>query len=188
MNNAPLPILSISPTAVWFQVPFDLVPGPAVTVELAHTSVFQGCPSIGVYVVSRTPYLITGQNGYLSLAHQDFSSLVTPASPAQPGEIVHAYAVGLGVVVPAMQTGVPTPTGQLFPLANPIDCSVGYSLGGQQLNVLFAGLAPGTIGIYQIDVQMPSTLPSRALALNCGTPGDIYERSIGAVATPTQPQ
>jgi uncharacterized protein (TIGR03437 family) len=26
--------------------------------------------------------------------------------------------------------------------------------------VLFSGLAPGTIGVYQVNVQIPSTVPS----------------------------
>jgi uncharacterized protein (TIGR03437 family) len=184
MNGVSLPILSIAPTQVWFQVPFDLAPQSRVSVELKHSSVFEGCAAINAPVVERQPYLVTSSSGILTLAHQDFQSLVTQASPVEPGEIVHAYAVGLGIVVPAMQTGVATPLDRLFTLAEPFTCSIGTGPGGSLLNVLFAGLSPGAIGIYQVDVQMPSPLPTQEFFLNCGTPGNVLERHAGLVPVP----
>ena len=104
---------------------------------------------------ARQPYLFN-DGSFLVLAHEDFSDLITNQSPVRPGEKVHAYAVGLGAVTPAVATGV-----------------------------LFAGLAPGMIGIYQIDIRMPSPLPGGDfLFLNCGTPGNDSERHGGYVPIP----
>jgi uncharacterized protein (TIGR03437 family) len=168
-NGSPLPLLSVSPTEVWFQVPFELPIQPSVSVQLANTSQFAGCPATVVDVVPSYPYF------FGSVAHQDFSSLVTNASPAQPGEWIHLYAVGLGVVTPALATGIPAPLDRLYPIANPFECHGGYDVSGQPITVGFAGIAPGMIGIYQVDIQMPYA-PIGGLSINCGTPGNTTER------------
>ncbi len=180
MNATPLPILSVAPGQIWFQVPFELSPGPTVSVRLDHSSLFEGCPAVQVPIVARQPYFVQS-SGYLTLAHQDFGSLVTHDSPVTPGEIVHAYAVGLGAVTPPMQTGIVTPGDPLHPLADPFDCFIGFGSGGPPVRVPFAGLAPGLIGIYQVDVQMPAALPSEDFLLNCGSPGNVAERQGGLV-------
>ncbi len=177
-DGVPLPLLTISPWEVWFQVPFELAPRAAITVALEHSSVFEGCPATQVAVVPRFPYFF--DSGSLIAGHQDFSGLVGVGSPAQPGEIIHAYAVGLGAVAPAMTTGIPAPLDRLFPLADPFECHVGYDQDGQPLEVTFAGLAPGLIGIYQVDIRMPGAAPDTGwLFVNCGTPGSATERHGG---------
>ncbi len=184
VNETPLPLLSIAPHEVWFQVPFDLPLQPSVSVELEHSSFFEGCPAMHVPVVARQPYFFSATDAYLILAHEDFGSVVSRAAPVQPNEIVHAYAVGLGAVTPPMETGIPTPASPLHQLTEPFNCVIGASDSTEQLDVLFAGLAPGMIGIYQVDVRMPSTLPGGDFFLNCGTPGVVKERHGGEVPAP----
>jgi uncharacterized protein (TIGR03437 family) len=36
------------------------------------------------------------------------------------------------------------------------------TLGATSLNVIFSGLVPGYVGLYQVNVQMPASLPSGA--------------------------
>jgi uncharacterized protein (TIGR03437 family) len=36
-------------------------------------------------------------------------------------------------------------------------------LGGQQMQVLFSGLAPGLVGLWQIDIAIPSDGPSGSM-------------------------
>ena len=179
-GGAPLPILSVSPGEVWFQVPFEMATGATISVGLENSSVFAGCPAVTVPVVERDPYFF--DSAMLIAAHQDWSSLVASDSPAQPGEVIHTYAVGLGAVAPAMTTGIPAPLGSLFPLAGPFDCHVGYGMDGQPLEVEFAGLAPGMIGIYQVDIMMPDVAGDTGwMLVNCGTPGNALQRSGGGL-------
>jgi len=179
-GGAPLPILSVSPSEVWFQVPFELATGMTVSVGLENSSVFAGCPAVTVPVVERDPYFF--DSAMLIAAHQDWGSLVSLSSPALPGEVIHTYAVGLGAVTPAMATGIPAPLDSLFRLAGPFDCYVGYGTGGQPLQVDFAGLAPGMIGIYQVDIQIPVVAGDTSwIFVNCGTPGNMLERSGGGL-------
>ena len=180
-DGAPLPLVSISPGEIWFQVPFELAPGSRIAVGLETSSAFAGCAVIGAWVVARAPYFF--DHGSLIAAHQDFSGLVTNQSPARPGEVIHAYAVGLGAVTPAMATGMPTPLDRLFRLADPFDCHAGVYTDDGPLEVVFAGLAPGLICIYQVDIRMPDRAPDGGgFFVNCGTPGNAWERGGGGTA------
>jgi uncharacterized protein (TIGR03437 family) len=70
------------------------------------------------------------------------------------GEVVHLYATGLGAVTPPLATGAVTPSGTLYRANVPLTCSI----GDQPAEVLFAGLAPGTVGVNQVDIRVPAGL------------------------------
>ena len=64
------------------------------------------------------------------------------------------YASGLGEVDTAVATGSPAPASMLVhTLATPA-----VMIGAQQGSVLFAGLTPGAVGLYQINVLMPGNV------------------------------
>ena len=183
MNGKPLPLLIASPTGIWFQVPFEATPGTTATLTVNYGSPFQGC-SLDIPISGRSPYLFQDSTASTIVIHQDFSGLVTRESPAKPGEVVTVYSLGLGGVTPSVPTGLVTPLVPLSPLNWPFACYQGNSIeNGQMLDVPFAGMAPGMIGIYQVNIRMPDPLPSgNPLVINCGTPGNIYERGGGAIA------
>jgi len=88
------------------------------------------------------------------VAHQDFHGVVTRADPAMPGEIVHAYMTGLGGTQPTPLTGSP-PTGLAVASVQPV-CSIALPLKNPEPSpVTFAGLAPGLVGMYQVDILIP---------------------------------
>jgi uncharacterized protein (TIGR03437 family) len=183
LNGAAVPMLAVSAGLIWFQVPWDARPGTTATLSLPSASPFNGCVALQVPVQARAPFFFIGSSGDFLLAHQDFSGLVTTASPAQPGEVITAYALGLGGVSPTIATGVVTPTDRLYPLNWPFACYQSIaSDNGPALDVPFAGLAPGMTGIYQVNIRMPDPLPSGTrMSINCGTPGNIYERGYSIV-------
>jgi uncharacterized protein (TIGR03437 family) len=87
---------------------------------------------------------------------------VTPDNPAIPGEVITIYATGLGPAVlldnsaPAGITGqsdVPVPTTPLTPVDN-------AQVGGSTANVLAAGLKPGLLGVYEVKLQLSTSLPT----------------------------
>ena len=182
MNSTPLPLLSVSPTEIWFQVPFEASPGTTATLTVNYGSPFYSC-SLVIPISGRGPLFLPDNGGNAIFIHQNFSGLVTPQLPARRGEVVTAYALGLGGVTPSVTTGVPTPLDQLHPLNWPFACYQGSAFpDGPPLDVPFAGLAPGMIGVYQVNIRMPDPLPSgTTLVLNCGTPGNIYERDTGSI-------
>jgi hypothetical protein len=87
-------------------------------------------------------------------------TMVTPDNPAVPGEVISIFATGIGLVNAPDGSSVGV-TGQVFqgPAFNtpgvPVDNA---QVGGRTANVLNAGLAPGTLGMYQIDLQISDQL------------------------------
>ena len=93
--------------------------------------------------------------GNLIAQHAD-SSLVDQGHPAKPGETLVMYLVGMGATNPVGVTGAPAPG---LPLA-PAVVQPTVTVGGQTTTVLFAGLTPGGIGLYQINFIVPPTARS----------------------------
>jgi uncharacterized protein (TIGR03437 family) len=77
--------------------------------------------------------------------NQDFS-MNGPANPLPRGQVLVVYATGLGAVMKQ---------GQLSATAAPVTAVV----NGQELPAEFAGLAPGYVGLYQVNVRIPAATP-----------------------------
>jgi uncharacterized protein (TIGR03437 family) len=78
--------------------------------------------------------------------------LNTAANPASAGDALLIYCTGLGTVTPPVAAGSAAPTSQLSNTDNAVTATV----GGQNAQVLFQGLAPGFVGLYQVNVTVPS--------------------------------
>lgn len=108
-------------------------------------------------------------------------SRVDAERPARGGEVITIYAHGLGPTATPVATGTPAPatvelspavsrqltaTFAVFRNANP--ATPRYFEAGQTAGangVVFAGLVPGQIGLYQINVRVPDTLE---IPIPCG--------------------
>ncbi|MBM3798325.1 MAG: hypothetical protein FJW31_30775 [Acidobacteria bacterium] len=92
--------------------------------------------------------------------HEDWMSLVTDASPARPGELIHMFGAGYGPVDGKVQTGEPTPTDRLYRITS--GCTwraLGVLTDPSPIEAPFARLAPGMVGVYQLDFRIPSDWP-----------------------------
>ena len=78
------------------------------------------------------------------------------ASPAVRGEVLAVFATGLGPVQPPVDAGRPAPASPLSITTLPVTATV----GGAPAPVIFAGLAPGLVGVYQVNLSVPSSAPS----------------------------
>ncbi len=149
VDGTPVPLIEADGDSAVFQLPWELFPGShQLEVSRDFSSPFALGNQVSLEVSTTDPWEIAGP------FHQNWTP-VTYASPAQAGEILHFYITGLGPVIGAIQTGEPTPSTTLFPLADMSNCHT----SDPTLNLLFAGLAPGTVGVYQVDAQVTS-LPS----------------------------
>ncbi|HEV2689919.1 MAG TPA: hypothetical protein VGV35_15275, partial [Bryobacteraceae bacterium] len=75
-----------------------------------------------------------------------------PATPVVAGDILAIFCTGLGAVDQTIPDGAAAPSA---PPANTTS-TPGVTVGGKGARVIFSGLAPGFIGLYQIDAVMPS--------------------------------
>lgn len=83
------------------------------------------------------------------------NELVTVSNPIHRGDDLVIYATGLGKTYPEVPVGVPSP---FEPLARALDTPK-ITLGGVTLPVSFAGLTPGLIGVYQVNLLVPRSVP-----------------------------
>jgi uncharacterized protein (TIGR03437 family) len=74
------------------------------------------------------------------------------AQPANAGDTLEIFCAGLGEVSPAVADGEAAPVSTLSRTVAP----VAVTIGGQPAQVQFAGLAPGFVGLYQVNVPVPS--------------------------------
>jgi uncharacterized protein (TIGR03437 family) len=80
---------------------------------------------------------------------------VTSSQPIAAGGYLGIYCTGLGAVMPATTTGAVPAT-----LTNTV-VTPSVLIDGQPIqpaSVLWAGLAPGFVGLYQVNAQVPATL------------------------------
>ena len=88
---------------------------------------------------------------------------ITPDNPAVPGEVITIYATGLGPVVLLDDSGPTGITGQVYqgPVLNaPLTAVDNVQVGGSTANVFAAGLKPGMLGVYELQVQLGTNLPT----------------------------
>src|ERR1700693_3078812 len=77
-------------------------------------------------------------------------------NPTTPGSYIQIYCTGLGPVTNQPPTGGSA-------LVSPLSAtttSPTVTIGGTAATVVFSGLAPGAIGEYQVNVQVPASAPS----------------------------
>jgi uncharacterized protein (TIGR03437 family) len=84
------------------------------------------------------------------------NTLVTPSSPAQPGEVLTIYGTGAGKLNHQPLDGMAAPAS---PPATTADTPT-VTVGGAAATVPFSGLAPGFVGLLQINIQLPAVLPA----------------------------
>jgi uncharacterized protein (TIGR03437 family) len=75
--------------------------------------------------------------------------------PAVKGEHISIFANGLGRVAETVLPGEAAPLDRLLRLT----MGIRVLLGDIEVEPLFAGLAPGEVGVYQIDVSIPDVSP-----------------------------
>ena len=82
------------------------------------------------------------------------NALADSNNPLHAGDVATIYCTGLGTVDPAVPEGVAASTTVLSRTTNPVTVTI----GGQNAAVAFAGLAPGFVGLYQVNVSVPAGL------------------------------
>jgi uncharacterized protein (TIGR03437 family) len=154
------PLYYVSPGQINAQVPFELTAGnPYQVIVSANGALSTPNP---IQLTSDAPGIAQYAAGQAIAQHVSDNSLVTETSPAKPGEYVVVYVSGMGMTNPNVASGIASPSTNL---ATPLD-SATFTLNGASVpNILFAGLTPTLVGLYQVDFQVPPNAPNGDLPL-----------------------
>jgi len=163
MDGVAVPITSLvklnGQEQVTVQAPFVLDARPIVHVSVLTSA---GVSDPVPVLVSRAHiglFLIDGING--AILRGANSSVVGPANPVAKGEGIVIFATGLGATSNAPPAGVASPSN---PLAETV-LKPTVTIGGANAQVLFSGLSPGFVGLYQINAIVPEPISSGSLNL-----------------------
>jgi uncharacterized protein (TIGR03437 family) len=151
VNGAVAPVVFVSPTQVNFQLPFGISGNADVVLrtpggisDSIRASIQSTAPSVFLSTAgseSDIPAVVRATNG----------GLVSVSNPIHLNDRVIIYLTGLGRTAPEVATGAPAPSSPLAEAVAPVT----VTLGGSGLFVEFAGLTPGGVGVYQINVSVP---------------------------------
>ena len=111
-------------------------------------------------------FVIGGRQHVVALFPDGFTYVLPPgaiagvaARRAQPGDAITLYGVGFGAVTPASLAG------QVAQGSTALASPLVVTIGGQRAAVSYAGLAPGAVGLYQINLTVPAVPASDATPL-----------------------
>ena len=139
---------------------------------MVEVTTLDGATSLLVPVMPVAPAIIAG-----SVIHSATGAPVNGDNPATAGEVLTLFATGLGATNPAVPSGAPAPSAPLAVTAVPVT----VVMRDWSANVLFSGLAPGSVGLYQVSFVVPDGM-SGTLQLTISA----AERLSSAVAVPTR--
>ena len=164
-NGIPAPLFFVSGTQINAQVPFELMTAAgSVTVQVKRGSETSTAQPIGMAAVSPGVFTLnqdgTGQ-GTILIANTPFlaapTGVLEDSRPAQREEFISIFCTGLGLVQPEVPSGDVAPSTP--PLAETLSPTL-VNIAGLPALVTFSGLAPGFVGLYQVNVQVPAGVPS----------------------------
>jgi uncharacterized protein (TIGR03437 family) len=151
-----MPLIFVSPSQINAQMPFQAI---GDTVVVVHTpggvsdnynlTIQPTAPAVFLSAKAGPdtdlPTVLRASDGLL----------ITDSDPVHRGDTLVIYVTGMGQVSPAVGNGQPAPGN---PLATALAAPT-VMLGSVDLPVLYAGLAPGEVGVYQLNVVVPSNVP-----------------------------
>jgi uncharacterized protein (TIGR03437 family) len=163
IGGQPAYVEYISPGQVNVQVPSTAPTGAQPIVVTVGSNVSQpqtiviGATAPGFWAPSA---LLTVGNQYVGALFPDFATFVLPpgavsgltSQRARPGDTIILYGIGFGPVTTNLPAGqIAQGLGNTLPTS-----SFEISFDGTPATVKYAGLTPGSVGLYQFNVVVPN--------------------------------
>src|SRR5215472_17410654 len=165
----PAPIYSIAYTngqdQISVQTPYDTPTGPGA----AEIQVYDGNVLTADFLAdsfTEDPGIFTYKGNFAIAEAADYS-LIGPDNPAIPGQPLTLYVTGLGPLTLDMNDGYGSPTQP--PFAQTID-PFDVIVDGEKCSVFFSGLAPGFVGLYQVNFYVPRDAANGDLSIFIQSP------------------
>jgi uncharacterized protein (TIGR03437 family) len=151
------PLFYVSPLQINLQIPYELQ-GNTTATMIIENSGLKSQP-VTFNLTRNNPGIFTFNQqgtGAGAILHNN-GTRVDTSHPARPGEYVQIYLTGLGPLDKTIRTGhAANSTGN--PLYHTADTPQ-VTVGGASVPVLYSGLAPGFVALYQINIFLPTGIP-----------------------------
>jgi uncharacterized protein (TIGR03437 family) len=174
LAGQPMPLQYVSSGQINAQAPCGIQPNSEVGLQILHGS--QHSLPVNVVVATAQPEIFTvsqggsGQAAAFWTNGQGAHVVADSANPVSAGDVIEIYALGLGAVTPAVPEGSLAPLDVLSKTVLPATVTI----AGKSAEVVYSGLTPGSIGIYQVNAKIPGGFTSSGVTplyiLWMGTP------------------
>ena len=156
VNGVAVPVLFVSSQQINGQLPFNVDGNAQMTLRTPGGI----SDNFNFAIQSAAPSVFRSgtagpETGLATITRADNGELITPTNPVHLGDSIVVWATGLGRTSPAIDSGMPSPS-------DPLPSAViqpNLQLGGVALDVQYAGLVPGSVGLYQINATVPRSVP-----------------------------
>jgi len=163
-NGISAPILASFPGQLNVQIPLELSGESSATVVVTVGGLASALQTVPLALLSPGIFSLNNQGtgqGTIHIANTTIYAAAAgsipgaQAQPANPGQFITIYCTGLGAVSNPPATGMaasgnPLSTAATTPMV---------TIGGIPATVGFVGLAPGFVGLYQVNAQVPEGVP-----------------------------
>jgi len=165
----------VSPSQVNVQVPDALVAGDH---EVVVRSPLGSSTAYKVTVADVQPglfapsSLLSDGKQYAGVILADGSLASVSAPKVRPGDTVTLYGIGFGSVAPNLAAG------EIVRNANSVVLPLQVYFGETPATVTYAGLAPGTLGLYQINIVVPQVAAGNEIPLRFELNGESGSQTL----------
>ena len=143
------PLFYVSERQINLQAPFELAGKTTARLRVTVEGLDPG--DLVVEVAEAAPGLFTLDGTRAAALNQDFT-LNGPDNPAAAGTVLQFFLTGQGSLDTRVRTGELAPLTPPFPRPR---LPVAVRIGDLEATVLFVGLAPGFVGLTQVNVEVP---------------------------------
>ena len=168
IDGKPAFVYYISPTQINVQAPSDTAVG-TVSVVVNNNGVVSGAAPAAMQSFAPAFFQFGGTSYAIASRLPDYALVADPgavagAVAARPGDLIVLWGTGFGATTPL------TPAGQVVTGA-PAAPAPTVTVGGVQVPVIDTVLTAGTAGLYQVTIQIPSTVPAGVVVVQATTGG-----------------
>lgn len=150
----------VSPGSINVQIPWAFQGQSSVAMKVTVNPL----PS-NVYTVPLNAY----SPGIFAIVDDTSHTVITGDTPIKRGDALVIYSNGLGPVSNQPASGEPSPGPPQALAATNATPSV--SIGGTSVPLIFSGLTPASVGLYQVNVTVPGNAPTGRQALTISVNG-----------------
>jgi uncharacterized protein (TIGR03437 family) len=167
-GSVPAPVLASADLKTEIQVPFDAA-GSNVALSLEGAN---GVTTMGLPLKPTSPGIFVDRDGTPMLLDGDSGVLLDAMTPAHSNARVQILATGLGRVRPDWPAGMPAPADN----TPRVLARVSAFVDREPVEVTRSVLAPGYVGFYLIEIQLPKIVNSGPAELYIDADGQSSNR------------
>jgi uncharacterized protein (TIGR03437 family) len=168
INGQPAFVEYISPNQVDVQVPSSVSTGvqsmtvtspggSSPTYQIVVNQTQPGFDAPAAFNIGGVQYVVALFNDGVTYVLPTGAISGVASRPAVPGDTITFYGVGFGPVTQNI------PAGQIAQGLTTLASDFSISIGGMPATIVYAGLAPSYVGLYQFDVTVPNVAAGSAV-------------------------